>query len=263
MSSSTTATTTDLGRSLLDLGLRGLAGIVDDFLAGALKRRLSPVQVLEEVTRVELQDRARRGLESRLKRSRLGTFKPMADFDWNWPEQVDRPLVERALALHFIGEGANILTVGPHGLGKTMILRNIAYQATLAGHNVLFTTAARMLTDLSGQESPRALERRIGHYARVAVLAVDELGYLSYDNRAADLLFEVVSRRHDTRKPMLLSTNLAFSDWTTVFPNATSTVALVDRLTHRADVIQIKGKSWRRKESLERQKSRELKGEQP
>lgn len=263
MTSSTTAPATELARGLLDLGLRGLAAIVDDFLAAALKRRLTPVQVLEELVRVEQQDRARRGVESRLRRSRIGSFKPIADFDWNWPEQIDRALIERALALHFLGEGANVLTVGPHGLGKTMILKNIAHQAVLAGHNVLFTTAARMLTDLSGQESPRALERRIGHYARVAVLAVDELGYLSYDNRAADLLFEVVSRRHDARKPILLSTNLAFSDWTTVFPNATSTVALVDRLSHRADVIQIKGKSWRRKEAMERNKNRETKGDQP
>ncbi len=261
--SSSTAPVPELAQGLRELGLHGLAKVIDDVLASALKRRLSPVQVVEELIRIEQQDRARRGMESRQRRSRLGSFKPIADFDWNWPEYIDRDLIERALALRFLDEGANVLTVGPHGLGKTMILKNIAYQALLAGHTVLFTTAARLLTDLAGQDSTRALERRIRHYARIAVLVVDELGYLSYDNRAADLLFEVVSRRHDTRKPMLVSTNLAFSDWTTVFPNATSTVALVDRISHRADVVQIKGESWRLKESRERQKAREKKGDRP
>lgn len=253
MSSSTPAPTPELPNALLDLGLRGTAALLDDFLAQAIKRRLGPRQVIEEFARIEREDRARRSLESRLKRGRIGAFKPMADFDWNWPEQIDRERVERALSLRFVDEGANVVIVGAHGLGKSMILKNIAYRAVLAGHTALFTTAARMLSDLSAQESARALERRIRHYARVAILAVDELGYLSYDNRAADLLFEVVSRRHDAQKPILLTTNLAFKQWTTVFPNATCTVALVDRLTHRADILQVAGKSWRRKESFERQ----------
>ena len=104
----------------------------------------------------------------------------------------------------------------------------------------------------SSQDSARTLERRIKHYCSAAVLCIDELGYLSYDNRAADLLFEVVSRRYASGKPIALSTNLAFSDWNTVFPHATCTVALIDRLTHRADIIQVTGNSWRRKEAKER-----------
>ena len=82
---------------------------------------------------------------------------------------------------------------------------------------------------------------------------MDELGYLSYDSRAADLLFEIVTRRYDAHKAIALTTNLAFKDWTTVFPHATFTLALVDRLTHRADIIKIAGDSWRRKEAQERQ----------
>ncbi len=86
----------------------------------------------------------------------------------------------------------------------------------------------------------------------MSVLAIDELGYPSYGQRAADLLFEFISRRHEAHKPVLISSNLAFRDWTTVFPHATCTVALVDRLTHRADVIRLDAESWRRKESIER-----------
>ncbi len=243
----------DLIHALRELGLRGLADALDDLVARATKVRLSPLQLVEEIVRIEKHDRGRRTLESRQKRSRIGAFKPMADFDWNWPTSIDRPLVERVLALHFLGEGGNVILAGAHGLGKTMILQNIAHQAVLKGQSVLVVTAARLINDLGAYDSPRALEQRLKHYAQVALLGIDELGYLSYDSRAADLLFEVISRRHLAKKPIVLSTNLAFKDWGTVFPHATCTVALIDRLTHRADIIHVEGDSWRRKEAKERQ----------
>jgi DNA replication protein DnaC len=254
-SSPTTPTTSpDLAEQLLALGLRGLAAELDDFVARATKRRRSVVQILEELARIEAEDRARRSLERRQRRSRVGAFKPIADFDWNWPKAIDRPLVEHALALRFVGEGANVILVGAHGLGKTMLLQNIVHNAILAGRTALVVTAAKLLNDLSGRDSPRGLERRLRHYSGIAILAIDELGYLSYDNRAADLLFEVISRRHKAGKPIVLTTNLAFKDWTQAFPHATCTVALVDRLTHCADIIEIRGDSWRRKEARERRK---------
>ena len=93
-------------------------------------------------------------------------FKPMADFDWNWPTKIDRPLVESAVALDFLDGARNVVLVAPQGLGKTMIAQNIAHQAILAGHSVLFITAAQLLLDLGGQESARALDRRLQHYAK-------------------------------------------------------------------------------------------------
>lgn len=113
-----------------------------------------------------------------------------------------------------------------------------------------------MLGELAAIDSPSKLERRIRHYAGIRLLCVDELGYLAYDNRAADILFEIVTRRYDAYKPIALTTNLAFKDWTTVFPHATCTIALVDRLTHRADIIKLEGQSRRRKEAQERQARR-------
>ena len=253
MTSPTTPTThPELHDTLVDLGLHGLAAHLDDFLARVTKARTAPVQIFEELARIEQRERARRGLERRLSRARIGAFKPMADFDWNWPTNIDRPRLERILRLGFMDDGANVIVLGPHGVGKTMLLKNTAHAAALAGHSVLFITAAKMLNDLSAQDSARGLERRIKHYCSRAVLCIDELGYLSYDTRAADLLFEVVSRRHEARRPILLSSNLAFSDWPTVFPSATCTVGLVDRLTHRADIVRIEAPSWRRKESKER-----------
>ena len=243
----------DIVQALRNLGLRGLADDLDDLIARATKARLSPLQLLEEVARIETRDRGRRTLESRQKRGKIGALEPMADFDWNWPTHVDRALVELALRLGFMNDGGNVIVVGPNGIGKTMILQNIAHQAILGGHSALFVTAARLINDLGAYDSPRALEQRLKHYAQMSLLCIDEVGYLAYDSRAADLLFEVVSRRHAAKKPIGLSTNLAFKDWGTVFPHATCTVALIDRLMHRADVIRMEGESWRKKEAKERQ----------
>ena len=242
---------TDLGQSLVDLGLRAVGNGLDDFLR-RMKKTREPADLLEELVRIEHEDRAQRSLERRQSRSRIGQFKPIADFDWDWPT-LDRDAVDAALKLRFLDDGANLVIVGAHGLGKTMLLKNIAHEAVRQGHAVLFVTAAKMLGELGAIDSPSKLEARLKYYSRIRFLCVDEVGYLSYDNRAADLLFEIVTRRYEAGKSMALTTNLAFKEWTTVFPHATCTIALVDRLTHRADILKIEGESWRRKEALERQ----------
>jgi DNA replication protein DnaC len=228
------------------LGLHHTAAHLDDLVALATKRRWSPTQLLEHLVTEEQQERARRSLERRLLRSRLGRFTPMDAFDWAWPKRIDRAAIEAALRLDFLAEAHNLVLVAPQGLGKTMIAQNIAHQAVLAGHHVLFTTAAQLLLDLGSQESTRSLARRLNYYGYRGLLVLDELGYLSYDARAADLLFQVVSRRYE-RKSLVLTTNLAFSDWPTIFPNAGSAIALIDRLIHHAEIITIEGESYRRR----------------
>ena len=235
-----------LADTLTLLGLHHTAAHLDDLVALATKRRWSPTQFLEHLADLEQQERTRRSLERRLLRSRLGRFTPMDAFDWAWPTRIDRDAVEAALRLEFLAAGRNCVLVAAQGLGKTMIAQNIAHQAVLAGHHVLFTTAAQLLLDLGGQESARGLARRLNYYGQRGLLVIDELGYLSYDARAADLLFQVISRRYE-RKSLVLTTNLAFSDWPTIFPNAGSAIALIDRLIHHAEILTIEGESYRRR----------------
>jgi DNA replication protein DnaC len=214
----------DLRSRLRALGLLAASAALDDLVALATKKRWGITEILEHVADLEEKDRSRRGLERRMSRSRLEKFKPMADFDWNWPTAIDRPLVESLLSLDFVGAPRNAVLVAPAGLGKTMIAKNIAHRAVLAGRSVLFLSAAQMLLDLGAQESARALERRLQYYAKVGLLVVDELGFLAFDNRNADLIFQVVSRRYE-KKSLILTTNLAFTDWHTVFPSATCATA--------------------------------------
>jgi DNA replication protein DnaC len=203
----------------------------------------------------EEEQRTIRSLERRLGHAHLGRFKALADFDWAWPKRCDREAVEELMRLSFLTEAANAVFIGPNGVGKSTLARNIAHQAVLAGYTVLCTSAGHMLNELAGADGDNALRHRLSVYARPRLLLIDEIGYLSYSNRHADLLFEIVSRRYQ-EKSTLVTTNRPFAQWGEVFPNAACVVSLIDRLVHNAEIIQIEGDSYRLKEAKERSEQR-------
>jgi DNA replication protein DnaC len=197
--------------------------------------------------RAEVTERSRRSLERRLHLSGIKKFKPIADFEWSWPTRIEREIIERALMLDFIPEARNLVLVGRNGLGKTMIAQNICHAAVLAGYSVVFRSAAAILEELQRQ-GPEGRRSKLRTYANTGLLCVDEVGYLSLDDKAADLLYEVINRRYE-RKSVILTTNRPFKEWNEVFPNATCIVTLLDRLLHHADVTVIEGESYRVRES--------------
>lgn len=240
--SKTTTPTSDLKARAKKLGLYGLLASWDE---------LGDDRWVERLLECEEAERQRRSLERRLRNARIGCFKPMADFDWSWPREINRDAVDELFTFRFVEEAANAVLVGPNGVGKSMIAKNLAHQATLRGHTVRFTTASAMLTDLATQDGAIAFKRRLAHYCRPALLIVDEVGYLSYDNRYADLLFEVVTQRYGHRS-VVVTTNKAFAEWNEVFPNASCVVTLVDRLVHKSEIVEIDAESYRLKEAQER-----------
>jgi DNA replication protein DnaC len=246
---------TTLSDHLRQLGLVHTATELNDLVAHATQKRWSPVVLLEQLVQAELDARTRRRVERRLRDARLGRFKPMVDWEWDWPKQIHRPTVERVLTLDFLTKGENVILVAAHGLGKTMLAKNLVHQTILAGHSARFLTASDLVLDLTSQDTSRALQRRLRAYLRPSVIAIDEIGYLAYDAHAADLLFQVVSRRYE-QKSIILTTNLPFKQWDTVFPNAACAVALIDRLTHHAEIISIEGESYRKREAERTQKAR-------
>jgi DNA replication protein DnaC len=241
------ATSDTLAPTLKKLRLFGLLARVDEI-------RDKPW--LEEVLAIELEEKTRRSLAHRRHVAGIGPFKPVNLFDWKWPRKIDRPLVDELFSLGFLAEGANVVFLGPNGVGKTMLLRNLADRALHAGHAVVVRTASDLLADLIKQESSEARARRLAVYVRAHLLCIDELGYLSYDVRHADLLFEVVTRRYEKNRSIVLTTNKPFAEWPTTFPNAACVVTLVDRLMHRAEVLTIDADSYRLREAEERQRER-------
>ena len=206
---------------------------------------------LPRLLEVEEVERKRRSLERRIRSARIGAFKQMCDFNWDWPDKINRELVEELFSFSFLQEAANVVLLGPNGIGKSMIAQNLAYQALQRGATVRFTSASDMLNELAAQESAAALQRRLRRYVNPSLLVVDEVGYLSYDNRHADLLFEVVSRRYGQRS-LVVTTNRIFEEWNEVFPNAACVVTMIDRLVHKAEIVEIDGESYRLKEAKER-----------
>jgi DNA replication protein DnaC len=230
----TTTSSNSLPAQLQQIGLRAVPAQLDDFLARATKARWSPHQILEQPAQAEISERSRRSLERRLRLSGIKRFKPMADFEWSWPTKIERDVIERALTLDFLSESRNLVMVGRNGLGKTMIAQNLCHAAVLAGYSVLFRSAPALLEELHRQ-TPEGRRSKLRTYTNVGLLCVDEVGYLSFDDKAADLLYEVINRRYE-RKPVILTTNRPFKEWNEVFPNATCIVTLLDRLLHHANV---------------------------
>jgi DNA replication protein DnaC len=237
----------NLAAQLEQIGLRALPANLDDFLARATRAHWSPLMLLEQLAQAEAEDRSRRSLERRLRVSGIKSFKPMADYEWSWPTKIERDIIERALTLDFLHEARNLVLVGRNGLGKTMIAQNICHAAVLAGYSVFFRSAPALLEELHRQ-TPEGRRRKLRTYANVGLLCVDEVGYLSFDDKAADLLYEVINCRYE-RKPLIVTTNRPFKEWNEVFPNATCIATLLDRLLHHADVTVIEGDSYRVRES--------------
>ena len=236
----------DILKLLGRIGFRAPRDALDALLNHAHKSRLSPVEFVEQLVAIELHERDARNLARRTRFATLGSFAPLDRFDWNHPRAIDRDLYEQILSLQFLASGDNVLFRGPSGVGKTTLAQNIAQLALEKGFNVRFCTLAAALADLLKRESLPAVERRLRRYLSPDLLILDEIGYLPCDTRSADLFYTIVSRRHE-KKSTVVTTNLAFKQWNTVFPGAACVVALVDRFAQHCHVIDIDADSWRQR----------------
>lgn len=208
----------------------------DQFISSAGAENLSPKEVVSKLVDLEVIEKRNRSTQQRIRTAKLGNFRQMAEFDYDWPKSINRAAIDELLTSEFIGNKSNVVLAGPGGVGKTMIAKNIGWQAVLNGYRVIFTTASDLVIDLGSQESTAARQRRVKKYMHPHLLIIDELGYLSFDNQAADLIFEIVAKRYENAS-IIVTTNLSFRDWTKVFPGAACVSALIDRLTHHCEIM--------------------------
>ena len=229
---------------LSKLGFRLSREQLGKLVEEATKQRLTAVQVLEQVAEAERRARDAVNLARRTRYAMLGTPAALETFNWAHPKVIDRNLYEQLMTLEFLRGAHNILFRGTVGLGKTMLAQHIGLEALRRGYSVRFTTLASMTADILRQESLPAQTRRQNRYTRPDLLIIDELGYLPLDPRSADALYNVIAARHEKRST-IVTTNLAFKEWGTVFGEAGSLVALIDRFTQYLYRMEIEGTSFR------------------
>lgn len=247
---SDSAATLSLAEALRALGLDYAASILDAATSKAITRNDSPTSLLDHLIREQLRVQCERRAQMAIKRS--GIFPPttLDAYDFSYPKTVDRDLVMKAASLQFLTDKTNCIFLGPSGVGKTHLANAIGLLACLRGHRVRFTTAADLVNDLVAAQARNGLHRRLANWATYELLLLDELGYLSFDARGADLLYQVLNRRYQ-RSSTIVTTNLPFKDWGKLFHNSAAASAIADRLVHHGILVQINGKSRRSDREIE------------
>jgi DNA replication protein DnaC len=226
---------------------RGLA-------AEAVREQQTPLAYLAALLEAEVTERAERREKRRLLDARFPIIKRLEDFRFAENPKVPQATIATLAEGSWIDDRESIILIGESGTGKTMLATALAVCACQQGRRVRFTTLAGLATELQEADSRKGLGRVVGRYSRIDVLLLDELGYLALPDGAAELVFQVISERNE-RGSLIVTTNLPFGEWTKVFPDPRLAKAVVDRITHKAHIIDTGTESWRFLHGLDRKKS--------
>ena len=215
----------------------------------AAREQQTPIAYLAALLEAEHQERAERRERRRLIDARFPAIKRLEDFRFADNPNIPQATIAALTEGGWIDDRESVIFVGDSGTGKTMLATALAVCACQQGRRVRFTTLAALANELQEAQSRKELARVVGRYARTELVVLDELGYLALPDGAAELVFQVLSERHE-RGSLIVTTNLPFGEWTKVFPDPRPAQAVVDRLTHRTHIIDTGSESWRFRHGL-------------
>ena len=221
----------------------------------AVRQSVNPLAYVVDLLETELEERRTRRAQRRVKEANFPVAKTLEGFDFKRASHLPESLLRNLAEGSYIEKAEPILFLGEPGTGKTHLATALGFAAAQQGRKVRFTTAASLVTELIEAKDSRQLTSIVNRHARVDVLILDELAYLPLSRSDAELLFRVLGERQE-RRPIIVTTNLPFSEWTTMFPDPRLCKAVVDRLTYRAHIIETGMESDRLSQTIQRQNRR-------
>ena len=246
--------------TLLDAHLKRLklstaARNYDRLAQDAATNQVGHIEFLLELLELEVAARDQNALKQRLRTAGFPTTKTLDAFDFSAIPSLNKSLIMELYRGAYLEEAFNVIMLGSIGTGKTHLAISLGTKACQMAKKVRFYTVAALATELLEAHDDRKLSKLKATLAKVDLLVLDELGMVPFHQDAANLLFQVINERHE-RRSTIITTNLAFPEWTQLFGNQKLTAALLDRVTHRSHIIEMNGESFRFKESLRRQKKK-------
>jgi DNA replication protein DnaC len=221
----------------------------------AVRERRTHLGYLEALLQAELEERERRLVERRIREAHLPRVKTLDEFDFAQCPRISAQQLHELAEGSYIGRAEPVIFIGDSGTGKTHLLTGLAVAACRHKHRVRFTTAAALINELVEAKHQLQLGRALARWARFDLIALDEVGYIPLAEVGAEFLFQVIAERAE-KAALIVTTNLPFSEWTQVIPNARLCKALLDRITDRAHIIETGTDSYRFRRTVEKRKNR-------